>query len=116
MITADIAPDLSSPKGRLGHARRLAELSQNRLSRVAGLSRCYVGLVESGTKPLGLEAAHPLARSLGVSLDWLVDGLGDPPLPQAIQEASRVALAAWRAREDEKKATKRPAAKTSKAA
>jgi transcriptional regulator with XRE-family HTH domain len=48
--------------------RRARGLSQEKLSQMAGLSRAYVGRVESGTENPGLDSIERLAHELGVTV------------------------------------------------
>jgi transcriptional regulator with XRE-family HTH domain len=47
-------------------------ISQERLAHAAGLHRTYVGLIERGQRNPTLDAAHALARALGMRLSELV--------------------------------------------
>ena len=64
---------------RLRRARALSGLSARELSKVAGLSASYVSLVEAERSKLGAETASKLARALGVTMEWLIDGTGEEP-------------------------------------
>lgn len=67
-------------RNRLRKARTLGGLSQRELASLAGLSPSHVGLIEQGrVDDLGSDAAARLATVLGVSLDWLVRGIGRCP-------------------------------------
>lgn len=73
---------------RLRRARTLGGLSQRELATLAGLSPSHVGLIEQGrVDDLGSGAASSLATVLGVSLDWLVRGLGRRPAAADITAA-----------------------------
>jgi transcriptional regulator with XRE-family HTH domain len=77
---------------RLRFARELGRLSQRELTRRAGLkSERHVGLIESGEKAdvMG-ETAEKLSRVLGVSLDWLLTGKGEPPTEESVRAALNV--------------------------
>jgi transcriptional regulator with XRE-family HTH domain len=65
---------------QLKQARELAGLSQRELSRLIGQSETYVGQVESGeiSSPT-VRVATDIASTLGLSLDWLLTGLGRAP-------------------------------------
>jgi transcriptional regulator with XRE-family HTH domain len=55
-------------------------MSQRQLSDAAGLTKNHVALIESGRRPrIAQQTVSALARALGVSLDWLVDGQGSGP-------------------------------------
>lgn len=85
-----------SPVGlRLQEARRLVDLSARELDRLAGTTPGHASLIESGVvSNVKLETAKGLARVLGVSLDWLVNGVGDPPSAESVQLAVDAARAA----------------------
>lgn len=60
-------------------------MSARELSLLAGLSHGLVALIESGfvAQPsIGTSAA--IARVLGVSLDWLINGIGDEPTVEQV--------------------------------
>ena len=71
---------------RLREARTAAKLSQAKLSDIAGLWTCHVGLIERGTveTPSGVVLGQ-LAATLGVSIDWLVSGRGSMPSEASIR-------------------------------
>jgi transcriptional regulator with XRE-family HTH domain len=80
---------------RIVWARALAQVSGSELARLSGLARSHVQLLESGARSTPqTDTALALARVLGVSLDWLVRGIGPEPTADAIREA----IAAARAR------------------
>lgn len=80
---------------RLGWARKLAGLSSRELDRLAGLTLGHAHLIESGRRPrVEVDTARGLARALGVSLDWLADGVGATPSEEQIVVAVRAARAA----------------------
>jgi len=66
---------------RLEHARKAAGLNRTALATKAGLNASHVRLIEEGHRedPSGTTLAK-LADALGVSLDWLVRGVGDAPV------------------------------------
>lgn len=77
---------------RLRRARETAELSQRELSRLAGLSEGTVWFIECRPdKETAQSFVVALADVLGVSLDWLVRGLGDEPTAEQIRAAVAVA-------------------------
>lgn len=65
---------------RVRYARELRLLSGNQLSKVAGLSRAHVGMIERGDveDPAG-STVQKLAEALGVDADWLLTGHGLGP-------------------------------------
>lgn len=70
---------LATVASRVRYARELAGLSQRQLSVAAGLSHSTVNCVEAGTADTRLGTVEAIARALGVSRDWLLTGLGEPP-------------------------------------
>lgn len=72
---------------RLREARRLSGLSARALSRCAGLAETHVSLIESGATNMGTQTAERLANALGVSLDWLVSGVGNGPTEVSVRAA-----------------------------
>lgn len=79
---------------RLREVREAAGISARELDRLAGLTPNHTSLIEgragcelrSGT----LEA---LSEALGISLDWLVRGVGREPAPARLRDAIRRARA-----------------------
>lgn len=71
--------ELATVASRVKYARELAGLSQRQLSVAAGLSHSTVRAVEVEANDSRLGTVEAIARALGVSRDWLLTGLGDPP-------------------------------------
>lgn len=61
---------------RLARARKESGMSQPELARIAGVSAGAVGNIEAGTRSGSARVVEALARALGVSVRWLVDGDG----------------------------------------
>lgn len=74
---------------RLAFARRLAGITPNRLSVLAGLSRAHVSLLERGDRAehVNLATASKISDALGIDLNWLANGSGDVPTSASIAEA-----------------------------
>jgi transcriptional regulator with XRE-family HTH domain len=73
---------------RLRWARSHTGLSAAVLSQRAGLAASHVGLLERGDVEWPTtRVAVALALMFGVSLDWLLIGVGEDPSPEAIREA-----------------------------
>ena len=72
---------------RLTRAREAAGLNRSALALRAGLNPSHVRLIEEGERedPSGTTLAK-LAEVLGVSLDWLVRGIGDGPAAPATDD------------------------------
>lgn len=58
---------------RLKEARARAGLSQAKLAKLAGVSQSTIANIESGTR-FEPQKAVQIARALGVSAEWLVEG------------------------------------------
>lgn len=82
-----------SPLGRrLKKARDTAGLSSRALSELAGASVNMVSLIERGTtKEPRSKVLTALAEVLGLSLDWLVRGIGPEPTAEQIRAAVEAA-------------------------
>lgn len=76
----------------------MADLPARELDRLAQTTEGHASLIESGVvKNVTLETAGKLAWALGVTIDWLVNGSGEPPTVPSVQaavEAARDARAA----------------------
>ena len=73
---------------RLREARKLVVLSARELDSLAGTTPGHASLIESGVVAnVTIETAKGLARVLGMSLDWFVNGVGSPPSAAAVQFA-----------------------------
>ncbi len=73
---------------RLRAAREATDLSARALGALAGLSSATVALIESAERPNPeAQTLSALARTLGVSLDWLINGTGAAPKASAIKAA-----------------------------
>lgn len=72
---------------RLRWAREQAELSSRELARLACLSAAHVSLIETTDRGVNVRTLIPLARVLGVSLDWLATGEGDVPTALGLKRA-----------------------------
>jgi len=83
---------------RLREARTLAGVKSRELDRLAGLSECHTQHIETGRRPNPETATiAPLARVLGVSLDWLIAGNGPAPEEAAVKAAVEQARQAAKA-------------------
>jgi len=70
----------------LVHLRRKAGLIQEALAEKSGLSRNYIGLLESGRRNPSLATALQIQRALGAKLEDLVTDTGMPL--KAVEETS----------------------------
>jgi len=64
---------------RLREARAKAGLSQAKLAKLAGVSQSTIANIESGIR-FEPQKAVQIARALGVSAEWLIEGR-DTPVP-----------------------------------
>lgn len=73
---------------RLRRAREAAGISCRELDRLAGITPGHSWSLERGARATPTSAtASALARALGVSLDWLIDGQGAEPTVEQITAA-----------------------------
>jgi transcriptional regulator with XRE-family HTH domain len=73
---------------RLREARSLAGISGRRLDALAELRAGHVASIEAGRRPnIEAKTAMSLARVLGVTLDWLLTGVGDEPTELSVRRA-----------------------------
>ncbi|WP_019136122.1 helix-turn-helix domain-containing protein [Cellulomonas massiliensis] len=70
---------------RIREARERAGLSQSGLARAADVHQSYISHVERGTRALGPDALERVARALGVSVEYLHEGVDAPGYKQAEQ-------------------------------
>lgn len=73
-------------KERLVSARKAAGLTQAQLAQQANLSQSTVAQIESG-RNAGTKFASLLAKPLGVTIEWLLTGRGEPLHKNAAEEA-----------------------------
>lgn len=76
---------------RIRQAREMAGISARELDRLAGLSENHTSLLESVVRDVRTETAAAIARTLGVSLDWLVLGEGKAPTERTVRAAVETA-------------------------
>ena len=63
---------------RVRSLRKKAGLSQEKFADRCGLDRTYVGGIERGERNVALRNIEVIARTLGLSLSKLMQGLDDP--------------------------------------
>jgi transcriptional regulator with XRE-family HTH domain len=81
---------------RLRFARTAAGLSTRELAKLSGLTTGHPSLIEAGKRPaVSAKALADMARVLGISLDWLVNGSSPEPAEASIKAAVAVAKAAY---------------------
>lgn len=75
------------------HDAKGAELvSGLELDRLARLCRGHVSAIESGrNKNPSADTLRPIAEVLGISLDWLIRGIGPAPTERAVKKAVEAA-------------------------
>src|SRR3990167_5017848 len=91
-----MVPPPDEIRDRLRRARALAGLHAHELGALAGLAEAHVGAIERGTIARPSAATlSAIARVLGVSLDWLIDGRGElAHVCEQIDAARRTRIAA----------------------
>ncbi len=96
----DALPVAPAPlRERLAFARGLSGLNPTRLSVLAELARGHVGLIESARiESPDVDTARALARVLGLSLVWLLEGEGEVPTEEGVRSAVEEAKKAEAAR------------------
>lgn len=52
-------------------------LTQNDIAERLGVSQSYIGMVMSGSKDLGKKSAQKWSNEFGLSVAWLLTGVGD---------------------------------------
>lgn len=70
---------------RLRTARKAAGLSTHALDRASGCVRGHTAQIESGKRSPTAHTASKIARALGVTLDWLVNGDGRAPSERSLR-------------------------------
>lgn len=84
---------------RLRAARERGAISAYKLDQLANLTIGHVYAIERGARAnMEVKTAEKLARTLGVSLDWLIAGTGDAPSESSVRSAVADAMARWEAR------------------
>jgi transcriptional regulator with XRE-family HTH domain len=80
-------------RARLVLARELAGLTPRELGTLIGASPITVGNLEQGvSRNPNADTVVALARTLGVSLDWLLLGRGRAPTRERVQAAAQRAM------------------------
>lgn len=75
---------------RLRWARGIAGLSARDLDELANLTAGHTSSIEAGRRANpSAETGRALARALGVSLDWLVDGTGAEPSERKLRALAK---------------------------
>lgn len=79
-------------RSRLEQLRKMAGVPRRELDRLARLGEGHTTMIVLGKrKSVEAATASALASVLGVSLDWLVNGEGDPPSAAVVRAAVRAA-------------------------
>lgn len=84
------SPDNLTVGGRLRRERLLRKLTLEGMADVLGISATYLGSVERGTRPLSRQLEKKLHEKLGLSYDFLLDGLDvtSTMITQYVRESS----------------------------
>lgn len=69
---------------RVKDRRRAMGLTQDELSRRAGISRRMLSGVENGERGMGAEILSCIAKAMQVSMEWVLEGGVAPELPALI--------------------------------
>jgi transcriptional regulator with XRE-family HTH domain len=74
--------------GRIARIHKLSGLDRKEMSELARLTQCHVGmLIRGDVKAPEPDTLIKIARTFGVSLEWLLTGDGEAPSEQSIQAA-----------------------------
>ncbi len=76
-----------SVQDRLRWAREQAEVSARELDRLSGKAEGACAIFEASDRSALVTTTDAYARTLGLSLDWLVRGNGPKPLAREIRRA-----------------------------
>ena len=87
---------------RLEEARKRAGLSQRRLAREIGTASSQISMVENGKGGMSLKTALAAARTLGVSMDYLVGLVSDPRPSREMLTQLQTTVARMRDLEEER--------------
>lgn len=105
----------SATANRIAQARKLAGISPEKLGVLAGMSHGVVRMLEDGDrKNPSSETLRRLAAVLGVSVDWLMSGSGEPPTEDSVR-AAVASIAPHQVEEQEPKSERKPKAGKGKA-
>lgn len=97
--------DPSAIGERLRLLRELAGANQSEASEIASLTRTHFRLLENGERPeVTSKTLSKVAEAFNCTLDWLIDGRGEPPTEAevkatAVPRLEAIREAARRARE-----------------
>jgi hypothetical protein len=87
--------------GRLRWARMTAGVAARKLDWMADIGRGNTSLYEAEARlSPSIAALGGLARSLGLTMDWLLNGVGRAPSQKSIRLAAEKAQVAAKARDD----------------
>ncbi len=79
---------------RIRVARELAGISQRELARLAKIAAPHPSFLESGRKrDARASTLAAIAGALGVTMDWMINGTGDPPTRDCVLAAVTAARA-----------------------
>ncbi len=74
-------------------------MSQRELCRVADLNENQISLIERGKREnIETDSAKAIASVFGVTLDWLIGGIGGPPDASDVAISAGAAVARYRLR------------------
>jgi transcriptional regulator with XRE-family HTH domain len=79
---------MDTPGERLRHVRELSGLSARELDRLAGQPEGHATMIERrSAERVWTDTAASYAQVVGVTLDWLVRGVGDRPTKKSVRAA-----------------------------
>jgi len=83
--------DFTLLKNRMEHLLIYADLSQAEFSRIFSISDSYMSLIMSGKRTsIGKLLAKDISLQLGIDVDWLLEGKGEPP--KVIKPSTRLKI------------------------
>ncbi len=83
---------MSTLAGRIARIHELSGLDRKEMSELARLTQCHVGmLIRGDVKAPEPDTLIKIARTFGVSLEWLLTGESEAPSEQSIQAAVEAA-------------------------
>lgn len=82
---------------RIRELRERAGLSTRALGELSDVSTGLISHIEIGRVGAGLDTARKIGAVFGCSLDWLINGDGDPPTDEQMRAAVEAARARFAA-------------------
>ena len=79
---------MNSAAERLTYARKARYWTRAELAQRAGVTSPCIAQIELGHRGGGRDLWRRLAAELGTSTDWLLDGIGRPPVANQVQKSA----------------------------